>query len=157
MIIAFLVLATAFPSLSRTSWMRPEAFHLGIGMNRAEVDEALKNIGWETKKGNDDDHRIIDYADDKAVTLEFHKDRLRSIRFELFTFLPDAKTVFAEEKEYLRKTYGPPKALASKSVVLYDGTLPNVMVVVSDDPKSANGQKGLGILVVRYYDPAPSR
>jgi hypothetical protein len=28
-----------------------------------------------------------------------------------------------------------------------------VMVVLNADPKSANGQKGLGILVVRYYDP----
>jgi hypothetical protein len=32
-----------------------------------------------------------------------------------------------------------------------------VMVVLSADPKSTNGQKGLGILVVRYYDPAPPR
>jgi len=40
---------------------------------------------------------------------------------------------------------------------VYDHTLPNVMVVLADDPKSANGQKGLGILVVRYYDPVAPR
>ena len=43
--------------------------------------------------------------------------------------------------------------MKSKSVLLYDSMLPNVMVVVRADPKSENGQKGLGILVVRYYDP----
>jgi hypothetical protein len=27
------------------------------------------------------------------------------------------------------------------------------MVVVTDDPNSAQGKKGLGVLAVRYYDP----
>ncbi len=137
--------------------MRPESFHLVIGMSRAQTEQALADIGWKTKKGDDADHLVIDYADDKAVTLQFHKDRLRSIRFELFMFLPDAKTAFAEEKAFLRETLGSPKAVKSKSVLVYDSILPNVMVVVADDPKSANGQKGLGILVVRYYDPTPPR
>jgi hypothetical protein len=26
-------------------------------------------------------------------------------------------------------------------------------MVVSDDPKSANGRKGVGLLVVRYFEP----
>ena len=30
-----LFFATAFPSNSKTSWMRPESFHLAVGMNRA--------------------------------------------------------------------------------------------------------------------------
>lgn len=137
--------------------MNPQAFHLAVGMSRAEATDALKKIGFKTKKGDDADHLIIDYADDKAVTLEFNKDRLRSIRFELFLFLPDAKTAFAEEKERLLETLGPPKPLKSKSIVLYDAILPNIMVVVADNPKSENGQKGLGIVVVRYYDPAPPR
>ena len=103
------------------------------------------------------DQLVIDYGDDKEVTLQFHRNRLRSIRFELFVFLPDARTAFAEERDFLRETLGAPKKLKSKSVVLYDGVLPNVMVVLSADPKSANGSKGLGILVVRYYDPLPPR
>ena len=152
-----ILLATSFPSTSRTSWMRPESFHLAIGMSRAETARALEDIGWKTKKGDDDDHLIIDYADDKAVTLEFHKDRLRSIRFELFTFLGEAKTAFAEEKAFLRQSLGPPKPMKSKSVLVYDNTLPNVMVVVADDPKTENGRKGLAILIVRYYDPVPPR
>jgi hypothetical protein len=156
--LAALLLATAFPSASQTSWMRPESFHLAIGMSRSEAVKMLADRGWKTKKGDDPDHLIIDFADDKAVTLQFHRNRLRSIRFELFAFLPDAHTAFAEEKAFLRQTFGEPKpTIKSKSVLLYDGILPNVMVVLAADPKSENGQKGLGILVVRYFDPAPPR
>ena len=149
--------AAEFPSSSKTSWMRPESFHLAVGMSRAETVQKLADTGWKTKKGDDDDHLIIDYADDKEVTLQFHHDRLRSIRFELFTFLPDAHTAFAEERAFLRESLGRPKAMKSKSVLLYDRVLPNVMVVLSADPKSENGSKGLGILVVRYYDPLPTQ
>ena len=152
-----LLLATEFPSNSKTSWMRPESFHLVVGMSRSDTVKTLEDVGWKMKKGDDDEHLSIDYADDKAVTLQFHRDRLRSIRFELFTFLPDARTAFNEEKAFLRESLGRPKRLKSKSVLLYDGTLPNVMVVLSADPKSQNGSQGLGILVVRYYDPAPPR
>ena len=149
-----LLLATAFPSTSKTSWMRPESFHLSVGMTRDEALKSLSDRGWSTKQGDDDDRLLIDYADDKAVTLQFHKNRLRSIRFELYLFLPDARTAFAEEKAYLKESLGQPKKMKSKSVLLYDRILPNVMVVLSADPKSANAQKGLGILVVRYFDPA---
>jgi hypothetical protein len=153
--IALLVflLASEFPSTSKTSWMRPESFHLAVGMSRAETMQKLE--AWKTKKtGN---KVVIDYADDKAVTLQFHHDRLRSIRFELFAFLPDSHTAFDEEKDFLRNTLGAPKRLKSKSILLYNSTLPNVIVVLSADPKSENGSKGLGILVVRYYDPVPPR
>ena len=54
----------------------------------------------------------------------------------------------------MKESLGQPKKMKSKSVLLYDRILPNVMVVLSADPKSANAQKGLGILVVRYFDPA---
>jgi hypothetical protein len=155
--LAALLLATSFPSNSKTSWMRPQSFHLSIGMSRAEAVGALAGHGWKTKRGDDRNHLIIDYDDQKAVTLQFHKNRLRSIRFELFLFLPDAPPAFAEEKEFLRQTLGEPKPMKSKSVVLYDNTLPNVMLVLAADPKSQNGQRGLGIVVVRYFDPAPPR
>ncbi|HLJ74754.1 MAG TPA: hypothetical protein VKU62_09225 [Thermoanaerobaculia bacterium] len=155
-LVAFL-LATEFPSTSKTAWMQPESFHLAVGMARNEAIEKLEATGWKTKKLKDDNHLMIDYADDKAVTLEFHRDRLWSIRFELFAFLPDSVTAFHEEKAFLQQSLGAPKKLKSKSVLLYDSTLPNVMVVLSADPKSQNGAQGLGILVVRYYDPAPKR
>jgi hypothetical protein len=152
-----LILATAFFSNSETSWMRPESFHLAIGMNRGEVVETLEGGGWKPKKGDDADHLIVDYSVSQSLTLEFHKGRLRSIRFELYTVLHQIGGAFEEEKAYLRKTFGEPKAVNSKSVLIYESTLPNVMAVVNDDPKSHNGKKGLGVLVVRYYDPAPAK
>jgi hypothetical protein len=96
-------------------------------------------------------------VEEQALTLEFHRERLHSIRFELFTFMPDAEKVFAEQRNYLRKKFGAPsKRIQSKTIVLYEHTLPNVMAVLSADPKSENGKKGLALLVVRYYDPVPA-
>lgn len=148
-----LFLATAFPSSDKTAWMRPNAFHLVIGMPRAEAMRALESNGWKAKKGDDADQVVVDYADDKTLTLSFHRDRLKSARFELFLILHDAKRVFAEETAYLRATFGEPKKLKSKSVIVYDNALPNVMAVLSADPNSEQGQKGVGMVVVRYYDP----
>ncbi len=151
--LAALLLVTTFPSSSKTSWMRPESFNLTIGMARNATVKTLADRGWNVKETDQDDQLVIDYGDDKAVTLQFHQDRLRSIRFELFLFLPEAKTAFEEERTFLRQSLGAPKKLKSKSVLLYDSMLPNVMVVLNADPKTENGRKGLGILVVRYYDP----
>lgn len=153
--IAFLALflATAFPSSDKTAWMRPNSFHLVIGMPRAEAMRALASSGWKAKKGPDADHVVVDYADDKTLTLAFQRDRLKSARFELFVILHDAKSAFVEETAYLRATFGEPKKLKSKSVVLYDNALPNIMAVLSADPNSEQGQKGVGMVVVRYYDP----
>ncbi|HEX9500701.1 MAG TPA: hypothetical protein VGA10_03525 [Thermoanaerobaculia bacterium] len=151
--LAALLLVTTFPSTSKTSWMRPESFHLTIGMDRDTTVKTLADRGWNVKEGDQEDQLVIDYGDDKAVTLQFQRDRLRSIRFELFLFLPEAKTAFDEERTFLRQSLGAPKKLKSKSVLLYDSILPNVMVVLNAGPKTENGKRGVGILVVRYYDP----
>jgi hypothetical protein len=151
-----LLFATAFPSTSRTAWMRPESFHLVIGMSRSEAVTELESHGWKLKRGADDAHFVVDYADDKSMTLHFNRERLHSVRFELFVFVGQARDAFAEEKSFLRDAFGKPRVM-SKSLLLYDNRLPNVMVVLTDDPKSASGQKGIGMLVVRYYDPAPPR
>jgi hypothetical protein len=149
-----LFLATAFPSTDKTSWMRPESFHLVIGMPRGDAVKALEENGWKLKPGDDPNHAVVDYGDDKALTLQFNRDRLHSIRFELFAILPEAHTAFAEEKAFLRRTLGEPKkTIKSKSILIYDRQLPNVMVVLNADPKSETAQRGLGILVVRYFDP----
>ena len=151
-VILALLLAVAFPSTDKTSWMRPQSFHLVIGMLREEAMTALTSSGWKTK--NDDaNHVVVDYADDKSLTLAFERGRLRSVRFELFTILHDAKPAFDAETAYLRATFGEPKKLKSKSIVLYDNALPNIMAVLQNDPKSEQGQKGVGLVVVRYYDP----
>ena len=97
-----LFFATAFPSNSKTSWMRPESFHLTIGMNRAAAVKALESNGWKTKKGDDAGQLVVDYADDKSLTLQFAGERLTSIRFELFTILQDAPKAFEEERAFLR-------------------------------------------------------
>lgn len=148
---ALLLLAsTSFPSASRTSWMRPDAFRLTVGMSRAEAVKALDK--WTPKKGKDKNELIIDYSDDKSLTLEFKKDRLTSVRFELFTYLNGIRGAFDEERTYLRDAHGEPR-VSTKSILVYDNALPNVMVVVTDDPNSEQGKKGLGVLAVRYYDP----
>lgn len=138
--------------------MRPESFRLGIGMSRADVVQTIKAGGWEMKKGATDDQMVIDYGDDKAMTLEFNRGRLHGIRFEFHAMIPDARKGFAEEKAFLEKTYGAPARKGrAKSIVIYDHLLPNIMVVLTDDPKSDKGRLDLGLLAVRYYDPVPPR
>ncbi len=134
--------------------MRPESFHLTIGMGRGEAVKRLQEAGWKPRKGDNADELVVDYTNTQSLTLAFRKNRLRSIRFEFFTIIDQVGSAFEEEKAYLKKTYGEPKAIASKTMLVYESTLPNIMAVVSNDPKSVNGRKGLGVLVVRYYDPA---
>ncbi len=145
-----ILLLTAFPSASRTGWMRPEAFRLSVGMPRVEAERALEK--WSPKPGKNADELIVDYSDDKALTLEFKNGRLTSIRFELFAYLNGIRGAFDEERQYLLAAHGKPR-MSSKSILIYDQALPNVMVVVTDDPTSEQGKKGLGVLAVRYYDP----
>jgi hypothetical protein len=149
-----LVLATAFPSTSKTSWMSPQAFHIAIGMSRTEALGALEESGWAVKNGRTPDELVIDYSDDKALTLEFRRNRLHSVRFELFAMLTEIRAAFEEQKLLLRKAHGEPKKTSRhNAIVVYDDRLPNIMVVLSDDPKSDYGKKGVGFLAVRYYDP----
>lgn len=145
-----LLLLTAFPSNSLTSWMNLEAFRLTIGMPRNEALQQLEK--WQPKQGKTADEMVVDYADDKALTLEFSKGRLKSVRFELFAFLPDVKKAFGEQRSFLRKSLGTPRR-ETKSILIYDGVLPNLMVVANDDPTTQQGKQGIGVLAVRYYDP----
>ena len=145
-----LLLSTAFPSNSRTSWMRPEAFHLTIGMSRTEAMTALEK--WAPKPGKDADEVTVDYSDAKALTLHFRRNRLTSVRFELFVYLPEIRLAFEEERARLAEVRGKPRK-ETKSILIYDNALPNLMVVAADDPKSHQGKQGLGVLAVRYYDP----
>ena len=152
MLIAFVaVLASIVPS-NKTSWMRPDLFHLIIGMPRPDVVKTLNDNGWKAKPGDDKDHLVVDYADDKSLTLQFRKERLNAVSFELFALVPEAQQAFTEQKTVLRSRLGEPRKTLP-SIVLYDNMLPNVMVILSADPKSEHGRRGLGMLVVRYYDP----
>jgi hypothetical protein len=149
---ALLVVLASVISGNQTSWMRPDLFHLVIGMPRAEAVHVLEESGWKVKKGDDDDHLVIDYSDDKSLTLRFQKNRLRAVNFELFALVPQAKTAFAEQREVLRQKFGEPRRSAP-AILVYDNRLPNVLVVLQANPKSEQGRRGLGLLVVRYFDP----
>lgn len=151
MVTLLALLLSIVPPPVQTDWMRPESFHLTIGMTRAEAVGALR--AWNPKPGKDGSEVVVDYAGDKALTLEFRKQRLHAIRFELFVILPQARQAFDQHRALLRGRMGEPRK-STKSVLIYDNALPNVMVVVADDPKSEQGKKGLGVLAVRYYDPA---
>jgi hypothetical protein len=152
-----LALVSSFPSSSKTSWMSPQSFRLVIGMQRADAVKTLKDSGWEVKAGKTENEMVVDYSEDKALTLEFARDRLRSIRFELFALIPEVRAAFEEQKAVLKKEHGDPRKMKSDSIVVYNDRLPNIMVVLSDDPKSDYGQKGFGYLAVRYYDPVAPR
>ena len=147
---ALLALLLTIAEGPRTDWMRLEAFHLAIGMTRADALDAVR--AWNPKAGKDASELVIDYAGDKSVTLEFKKDRLQSARFELFVFLPQIRHAFEEKRQSLLHDLGEPRK-TTRSVVIYDNQLPNVMMVAADSPQSENGKKGLGVLAVRYFDP----
>jgi hypothetical protein len=152
-VLLLFALVSSFPSSSKTSWMAPQSFHLTIGMTRSDAEKTLRDAGWNLKPGKDMNQLVIDYSEDKSLTLDFGRDRLRSVRFELFALLPEIRAAFAEQRSVLKKEHGNPKKLKSASLVVYDDRLPNIMVVLSDDPKSNYGKKGFGYLAVRYYDP----
>jgi hypothetical protein len=149
-LLALLLSVASVAPAPSIDWMRLESFHLAIGMPRSGAVEALR--AWSPKPGRTADELVVDYAGDKSLTLEFRKDRLQSVRFELFVLLPQVRKFFDEQRSYLHGALGEPR-MASKSVLVYDNLLPNVMVVVADDPNSEQGKKGLGVLAVRYYDP----
>jgi hypothetical protein len=134
--------------------MSPQSFHLTIGMPKGVAVQKLLENGWTLKPGRNEDEVVIDYTAEKALTLEFSRERLRSVRFELFALMPEVQAAFAEQKSLLAKAHGDPKKnVRSKTIVVYDDRLPNIMVVLSADPKTEYGRKGFGYLAVRYYDP----
>lgn len=153
--ILFLLLATAFPSNSATSWMEPEAFRLRIGMTRSEASETLRSSGLKTAEGKAGD-LIVEYDDTRTVTLAFQSGRLSSVRFELVDFVPAVSKAFHEQKATLKKRFGPPTVKASDKTLIYDRTKPNVFAVLSTDPSTEFGKRGLGFLVVRYFEPPPA-
>jgi hypothetical protein len=147
-LIAIILFAVA-PNVSQTAWMRPDAFHLTIGMTKGEAVKALADGGVTLRDGDHAGQMIADITPTKSLTLEFAKERLQSVRFELFTMSDVIGSAFEEEKKSLRDSFGAPKAISSKAMVIYDRTLPNVMAVMTIDTK-----QGLGTLAVRYFDPA---
>ena len=141
------ILFAVAPSVSQTSWMRPDAFHVTIGMPKAQAIKVLGENGVKLRDGDHAGQMIADITQTKSITVEFSKERLQSIRFELFTMIDALGAAFDEEKKFLRESLGAPKANTSK-LVIYDASLPNVMAVITTDTK-----QGLGTLAVRYFSP----
>jgi len=152
--IALLLLGVlnAFAAPTKTSWMSPEAFHLAVGMRRSRAVAVLEGGGWKPHVGKVPNHLIVEYDQSRSITLEFAGDHLRSIRFELFDFIPAVKSAFAEETAELKSRFGPARAKAA-TILLYEQRRPNIMVVMSTDARTTAGKQGLGFLTVRYFEP----
>jgi len=154
MFLFIFLLATAFPTQARTSWMQPDAFHLEIGMAEPKAMQALRSRGWKVKRGKAKNDWIVEYEQTRTVTLAFEKGRLTSARFELVDFVPEVRAAFNERKTFLKQRYGnPPVSRAKGTALLYDKKSPNIMAVVSTDHRTGFGKKGLGFFVVRYFEP----
>jgi hypothetical protein len=147
-----LAVLDAFPAPTTTSWMSPQAFHLSVGMRRSKVVAVLEGGGWKPRPGKAANHLVIVYGEQRSITLEFERERLRSIRFELFDFIPAIKSSFAEESAELESRYGPARKKAA-GILVYEERQPNIMVVMSTDPRTTAGRQGLGFLTVRYFEP----
>jgi hypothetical protein len=150
----FLAALNAFSAPTKTSWMSPEAFHLSVGMRRSRAVAVLEGGGWKPRAGKAPNHLIVDYGEQRSITMEFERDHLRSIRFELFDFIPAVKSAFAEEAAELKSRYGPAHKKAA-SILIYEKRRPNIMVVMSTDARTTAGKEGLGFLTVRYFEPPP--
>lgn len=148
----FLAVLNAFSTPTKTSWMSPEAFHLAVGMRRSKAVAVLEGGGWKPRAGKAANHLVVEYGESRSVTLEFARNHLRSIRFELFDFIPAVRSAFAEETADLKSRYGPAHTKGA-GILLYEKGRPNIMVVMSTDPRTTAGQQGLGFLTVRYFEP----
>lgn len=152
--ILLLVGAQAFPSRDRTSWMQPDAFRLRLGMEKSAVASQLEGSGWSTREGKEPNHLIVEYDENRTITLMFEGERLDSIRFELVDFIPQLQQAFDEQRESLQKRLGEPDR-TTDDILMYEKTDPNVFVVKSARPDSSFGRQGVGFLTVRYFTPAP--
>lgn len=151
MLTALTVLLAQLSPLS-SGWMSPESFHLSVGMMKTAALERLQSDGWKVETGKEKEQCIVHYTDSKSVTLAFQDGRVESIRFEFVDFLPQVKKAFGEQREILAEKFGKPRT-PKDSILIYDETNPNVMVVLSTDHNSKFGKQGLGFLVVRYFAP----
>jgi len=142
-----------FPPRHETAWMRPDAFHLGIGMTRTKAESALRESHWTLRDGKKPGQLIVEYDEQRTVTLEFADERLVSIRFELVDFIPKIRAAFAVQKEALIEGRGKPDR-ETEELLIYDQTMPEIYVVVSTRHDTSFGKQGLGFLAVRYFLPS---
>ena len=144
--LAVILFAVSASVANSTIWMRPEAFHISIGMEKDAAERAINDSGYIARPGDHSGQLIVDCTPTRSLTMEFEKDRLRSIRFELYLRHADLDAAFEEEKKFLFDALGKPKSVKSKVLLIYDKTDPNVMVVAQRNEKS------MSALLVRYHE-----
>lgn len=133
--------------------MDPASFHLKIGMTRGAATDRLRADGWKSKPGKAGDDLLVEFDEGRTLTLAFQGGKLTSIRFELIGFAPEVRAAFDEKKRDLKKAHGP--AIERGTTLIYEKTDPQIMAVLSTDPKTSFGRQGLGFFVVRYFAPPP--
>ncbi|HVT45823.1 MAG TPA: hypothetical protein VMT00_15695 [Thermoanaerobaculia bacterium] len=158
-IVAFLLAPGAtvpnFPSASPAAWMQPEAFRLSVGMARGDVVRILTRDRHKIEPSKRPEEIIVEQDNYRRVTLTFRGDRLRSLRFEMVATLVEVRESFDVETRRLERQFGKPRSPSPKKTLIYDRSSPNIIAVLTDDPSSALGKQGFGMLVVRYFEPPP--
>ena len=147
-----LILPQSFPSSELTAWMRPDAFRIAIGMDQGEAEARLDGSGWKIREGNEPGHLILDYDENRSLTLVIQDGVVESARFELVDFIPKLQKAFDEQRTTLAERFGEPDQ-SGGGLLIYDQVSPNVYVVLSTRPDSSFGRQGIGFLAVRYFDP----
>lgn len=133
--------------------MDPAAFQLRVGMSEADATAALRQHGWKTERGKAAGETIVSYEQGRTLTIVAERGKVRSIRFELVGFVPDVQQAFQERQKTLRRELGQPSEHAKGSTLIWEKSAPNVIAVVSTDRTTSYGRQGLGVFVVRYFDP----
>jgi hypothetical protein len=151
-LLIFLV-ASAFPSQSKTAWMDPASFHLRVGMTERQAATALREHGWKTEQGKVAGETVVSYDQGRTITVVTEKGKVRSIRFEFVGYIPDVEQAFAERQKALRREFGKPAEHGKGSMLIWEKTAPNVIAVLSTHRETSYGKQGLGLFVVRYFEP----
>ena len=153
MLFLLLLGAGAFPSGSPTAWMDPAAFHLRMGMSRSAASAELRQIGVKPRAGKQANHLLIEYAENKTITLAFEANRLQSVRFELADYMVKIPGAYETARSRLETRNGKPSTKTATMSLWNDQAIQS-MVVMSTDPRSRFGKQGLGFVVVRYFTTA---
>lgn len=143
------LLLQSLPTTSEVAWMEPAAFHLKIGQTRAQVEASFARRGW--KLAEEGETLVHEYANGKTVVLEFRDDRVRSIRFELVTFIPRQTAEWSEVRDRLLALHSKP-VVESDSVMVFREKDLEIHAVLQDDPDSEIGKQQAAMIIVRYFD-----
>lgn len=134
--------------------MDPAAFRVAVGMSEREVRERFTAAGVELQAGEEPGELVGNYEDGKTVTIHFRDGRVDSLRFELVDFLPLMTKHWEDVSARLKKKLGAPTtAVPGADVLIWQENRPNVIAALSRRRDDRFGEKGLGFVVIRYFEP----